>query len=255
VRIRASLVRDSDGIPQFSVLHVEDITERRRTAEALRESEDRFRIMADCSPTMMWVTDADGGCQFVNQAYREFFGTTYEQVAGDKWQGLLHPDDASEYIGAFHSAVREHASFQAEARVRRADGEWRLLGSHAEPRLSPQGEYLGHVGLSADITERRQAEQAIRDSREFAQSTIDALSSHICVLDEAGRIIAVNRAWKQFAEANHKVGAEFLNTGGDGGFGEGANYLTVCDHSIGADASEAFEVAAGIRAVLEGKRS
>ena len=62
--------------------------------------------------------------------------------------------------------MRERAPFRAEARIRRADGEWRLIGSYATPRLSPGGEYLGHVGLSADITERRQAEQALRSSEE-----------------------------------------------------------------------------------------
>ena len=132
----------------------------------LRESEERFRIMADGCPTMMWVTDAEGGNQFINRAYREFCGTTYEQVEGGKWQVLIHPDDAPEYVGAFQRAVREHTPFRAEARVRRADGEWRWFGSYAEPRLSPGGEYLGHVGLSSDITERKQAEQALQSSEE-----------------------------------------------------------------------------------------
>ena len=152
--------------PLYRVVHVEDITERKRAEEALRESEERFRIMADSCPTMMWVTDARGRNQFINRAYREFCGITHEQVEGGKWQLLLHPDDAPEYIGAFQRAVREHTPFRAEARVRRADGEWRWFGSYAEPRFSPGGEFLGHVGLSPDITERKQAEQALRTSEE-----------------------------------------------------------------------------------------
>ena len=67
---------------------------------------------------------------------------------------------------AFDRAVREHTPFRAEARFRRADGEWRWVGSYAEPRLSPDGEFLGHVGLSPDITERKQAEQALQSSEE-----------------------------------------------------------------------------------------
>jgi len=84
------------------------------------------------------------------------------------------PDDAPAYFEAFRRAVEEHGSFRAEARVRRADGEWRWIGSHAEPRLAPGGEYLGHVGLSSDITERMRAEQAIR----FQLSLIRAI--HEC---------------------------------------------------------------------------
>jgi PAS domain S-box-containing protein len=89
----------------------------------------------------------------------------------------LHPDDAAAYIETFAKAIHERSSFSAEARVRRADGEWRLVGSRAEPRFSPSGEFLGHVGLSADITDREASASALRQAKEFAQATIDALTS------------------------------------------------------------------------------
>ena len=157
-----------------------DISQRLRAEAAMHESENRFRTMADSCPTMLWVTDADGGSEFINRMYREFTGATHQQVEGDKWQLLIHPDDAPDYVAAFQRAIRDQAPFRAEARVRRSDGQWRLLGCYAEPRLSPGGTFLGHAGLSTDITERKQAEQAMRDAREFAQATIDALSSHVC---------------------------------------------------------------------------
>jgi PAS domain S-box-containing protein len=255
-RVKVSVVRDPGGTPQCHVVHVEDITERKRAEEALHESEDRFRVMADSCPTMLWVTNAEGGSQFINRAYREFCGTTHEEVDGGKWQLLVHPDDVTEYAAAFHRAVREHAPFRAEARVRRADGEWRWFGSYATPRLSPGGTFLGHVGLSSDITERRRAELALRDSQEFAQSTIDALSSHVCVLNETGTIIAVNQPWRAFAEANPSVGADHvrLESRDRRCLGEGANYLTVCDRAVGPEAPQAAEFAAGIRSVLQGER-
>ena len=166
VRVRVSLVRDANGDPSYFVVHVEDITERKRVQEALCESEERFRIMADGCPEVMWVTDAEGGSQFINRAHREFCGTPVEHLEGDKWQLLFHPDDAPEYVGAFQRAVREHAPFRGEARLRRADGEWRWVSTHAAPRFSQSGEFLGHVGLCPDITERKQAEQALRSSEE-----------------------------------------------------------------------------------------
>jgi PAS domain S-box-containing protein len=165
-RVKVSLVRDTGGSPLYSVAHVEDITERRRTEAALRESEGRFRIMADSCPTMLWVTDAAGGPQFINRAYREMFGVTSEQVEGHKWQAMIHPDDAPAYVGIFQRAVRERTAFRAEARFRSADAEWRWVFSHAEPRFSPGGEFLGHVGLSLDITERKQSEQALLATEE-----------------------------------------------------------------------------------------
>jgi len=143
-----------------------DITERKGVEDAMRESEERFRLMADSCPSMMWVTNAEGGSEFINRAYREFCGTSFEEVEGSKWQLLIHPDDVAEYVAAFHRALREHKPFRAEARFRRADGDWRLFGVYAEPRLSPGGAFLGHIGLSADITARRLAEQALRSSEE-----------------------------------------------------------------------------------------
>ncbi len=201
-------IRDASGTVVAAVALLRDITEQHRGEQRLRESEERFRSMADSSSSIMWVTGADGNVEFVNRAYRTFFGVAGEAVLPGERRALLHPEDGAGYRAAFEEAVREHLPFAAEARVRAADGQWRLLGSRAQPRFSPDGEFLGHVGLSADITERRQMDQALRGSREFAQSTIDALSSHLCVLDEAGTIIAVNQAWREFAESNLETGAE-----------------------------------------------
>ncbi len=142
-----------------------DITERTRAEEALRESEERFRIMADGSPVILWVTDARGGNQFVNRTYREYFGA--DEVGGDKWQTFLHPDDAAKYAEAFSGAVREHRPFSTEARVRRKDGEWRWAASHAEPRYSGTGEYLGHVGITLDITDQRRLEEQLQQSQKL----------------------------------------------------------------------------------------
>jgi signal transduction histidine kinase len=109
--------------------------------------------------------------------------------------------------------------------------------------------------MATDITERRRSEHALRDSRALAQSTIDALSSHICVLDQAGTIIAVNQAWKGFAEANRRDPGESQTGCADGdSVGEGANYLSVCDLAAGSGVTEDAEFADGIRAVLSGER-
>ena len=164
-RIRISLVRDKTGAPLHTVVHVEDITEQKRTEEALQESEDRFRIMADSCPAVMWVTSAAGRLEFINRTGREFIGARRGPSENFKWQSLIHPDDAR-YVADCGRAVREHASFRGEARFLRADGEWRWFAGYMEPRFSANGEYLGMVGLGPDITERKHAEQALQRSEE-----------------------------------------------------------------------------------------
>lgn len=140
-----------------------DITKRKKVEETLKESEERFRIMADSSPLMIWVHDTDGNIQFVNVAYREFFGVTFEQVKGPSWQPLVHPEDAETYVSKFLISLREHKPFHAEARVRRGDGEWRWVESFGAPRFSGSGEFLGMVGSSPDITQRKKMERKIEE--------------------------------------------------------------------------------------------
>jgi len=147
-----------------------DITEQRLWEQSLRESEERFRIMADSCPTIIWMSDAMGKTRLTNRICREFFGTTFEQADHDQSRLLIHPGDHSAYVGKFLFALRERASFRAEARVRRSDGEWRWIASHAEPRLSLNGEFLGHVGISLDITDRKQSEEALQKAKDAAEA-------------------------------------------------------------------------------------
>ncbi len=197
-RTTLSTALDSTGKPAFYVIHVEDITEKKRTEEALSESEDRFRVMADSCPTMMWVTNAEGGNQFINQSFRDFCGVTLGQVSDGQWELLIHPDDVCRYKGAFELAVRDRAPFRAEARVRRADGEWRWIGSHAAPRLSPAGAFLGHVGLSSDITARLQAEEALHSSEEKFRQLAENIREVFWVMSpEANEVIYVSPAYEQ----------------------------------------------------------
>ncbi len=199
VRVKISVTQDYGG-PGFFIVHIEDITESKRAENALRESEIRFRTMADGCPTIMWVTDAGGGIVFVNRTAREFFGVTFDRVEGAKWHSLIHPEDAAQYTGAFECALVKRGSFRAEARGRRADGEWRLLGSYAEPRLSPSGEFLGYVGLSSDITDRRRDEEALQFQLSLNRAIQEVSLDGILVISAENRIRSYNkgflRVWK-----------------------------------------------------------
>jgi PAS domain S-box-containing protein len=196
--IRLSTVKDSAGQEIFRVVQIEDVTSHKRAEEALSESEDRFRTIADSCPTMLWVTGPEGGSVFLNKALRQFSGVTPDELEGGKWQLSVHPDDLECYSGQFGEAVRTQTSFRAEARVRRADGEWRWLGSHAAPRISSGGVFLGHVGLSSDITARLEAEQALRSSEEKFRQLAENIREVFWILSPAGnRVLYVSPAYEQ----------------------------------------------------------
>jgi PAS domain S-box-containing protein len=169
VRVRISAVRDAAGDVTRFIAHVEDISGRKRAEEALRESEERFRIMADSCPAAIWVSDETGGLRFANRASREVLGIVSEDMAGDRWSAGFHPDDAPAYVAAFARSVAERAPFQAEVRYRISDGQWRWAATYAKPRFSPAGAFLGHVGISPDITDRKLAEEALQAAREAAE--------------------------------------------------------------------------------------
>jgi PAS domain S-box-containing protein len=156
-----------DDSTRFGI--AKDITEQRLSEESLRESEQRFRVMADNCPTIIWVTDAAGRTRLANRMCREFFGTTFEQADADQSRLFIHPDDHASYVGKFLLAVRDRTPFRAEARVRRADGEWRWIASDAAPRLSSNGDFLGHVGITPDITDRKHSEEVLQKAKDAAE--------------------------------------------------------------------------------------
>ncbi|MBS1818354.1 MAG: PAS domain S-box protein [Acidobacteria bacterium] len=140
------------------------VLEQVRLRTRLEESEARFRLMADTSPIMIWATDREGRVEFVNRAYQEFFGRTEADIRTHGWAGLVHSEDAPRYAQAFAAAASRGTSFHAEARVRRADGAWRWIASYASPRFGEQGQVIGMVGSSPDVTEMHEALAQARDA-------------------------------------------------------------------------------------------
>jgi PAS domain S-box-containing protein len=169
---RISPVQGTNGGIAGYVAIMRDVTERRLAEEVAKESEERFRAMADGCPMPLWITNPEGKIQFVNRAFGQFMGDSLERVMGNNWQKLIHPEDAPGFIKECLLALQEQRSFTREARVQQIDGEWRWFTAFVAPRFSPSGEFLGHVGLDADITERKRTEQALQKSEEnFRQLT------------------------------------------------------------------------------------
>jgi PAS domain S-box-containing protein len=133
--------------------------ERREAEEALRSSEERYRLLADAIPQIVWTTGLDGSNEYLNQRWFEYTGSTPDQSSGYGWMGALHPDDRARTTEEWARA-RDHAeSFEAEYRLRRADGSYRWHLVLAMPLRDGSGRIAKWFGTCTDIDDRKRAEQ------------------------------------------------------------------------------------------------
>ncbi len=138
--------------------------ERARAERAVRDSESRFRTMADHAPVMVWVTETDGRCTYLSRSWYEFTGQTPAQGLGFGWLDATHPDDRETSDAAFRSANAQQRPFRLEYRLRRADGSYRWAIDSAAPHFSDSGEFMGYIGSVIDIEDRKRMEQALAAS-------------------------------------------------------------------------------------------
>ena len=151
---------ESDGRKMFTVI-IRDITERCRAEEAIRESEERFRLVANTAPVMIWTAGTDRKCSYVNKTWLDFTGRPLEAELGDGWAGGLHPDDLARSLQTYREAFDRRESFELQYRLRRHDGEYRWVLDKGVPRFNPDGTFAGYIGSCIDITERKLAEEGL----------------------------------------------------------------------------------------------
>ena len=167
-----------------------DVNERKRVEEQLRESEERFRALADSAPVLIWIAGPQE-TQFCNQAYRDFVGVADDsELVGLGWSKYLHPDDREAYIAAYLTALNQREQFEADFRMRRADGQYRWMKSLAKPRFTDTETFLGYAGCTIDIHDRKIAEAQLALLAAVVNSSQDAIYSF--TLD--ARIISWNSA-------------------------------------------------------------
>jgi PAS domain S-box-containing protein len=147
--------------------------------EKLRESEERFRLIADSAPVPIWVTKLDRSRSFVNRAYIDFLGITYEQAVNYDWRNIIHPDDAPRILAESLAGEATLEPFVLEGRFRRSDGEMRWLRSISQPRWGPSGEHIGFIGVASDITEWKQATETLRQVNEMLERKVEERTSDL----------------------------------------------------------------------------
>lgn len=168
--------------------------ERTRAEAEVRESEARFRAIADTAPVLIWVTNEDRSRAFVNQAYVAYYGGTYEQARDANWRDVLHPDDHERIIGESLAGEAKGQPFSLEARYLRHDGDYRWLKSFSRPRVGASGQIIGFVGVAFDVTDIRETNARLIAAAAERDAILGQLGEGVIVTDPEGTITFVNEA-------------------------------------------------------------
>lgn len=168
-----------------------DVTYRHEAEARLRESEARFRTMADDAPVMTWITDEGGDCIYLNRRWYEFTGQTEAEGLGRGWLDAVHPDDRHLSVQTFLAANADRKPFRLEYRLRNRDGSYRWALDAASPRIAADGALLGYFGSVIDIDERRQAEARLR-------TLTDVVPAFVWFASPDGHLHFLNDRWCEF---------------------------------------------------------
>ena len=189
---RGAAARAPDGTPLRWIGSITDITEGKQADEALRESESRFRQLAESLPQLVWTCQPDGPCDYFNRQWIEFTGVPEAQQLGFGWLEQLHPDDRAPTIVAWEAAVASGANFSVEFRIRRHDGEYRWFDTRAVRLLDAEGHTTKWYGSNTDITERKTAETVLRESEARYRTLLENIPQQIFMKSRTFRYVSVN---------------------------------------------------------------
>ncbi|QMU28765.1 PAS domain-containing sensor histidine kinase [Adhaeribacter radiodurans] len=200
-----------------------DITALNEAQQKIEESEQRFRLMADASPTMIWSLAPDASLKYANSFMLGFLGISMEKYKADNWLPYIHPEDQQRSIHTIGEAFEQRQPFRNEHRFLRHDGEYRWLLSQAAPSYYPNGEIYGYVGSSVDITEIKQAEMKLQHyAQELATVNEELRFSHNQVQEANIKLSSINQQLSRMNAdmdnfiytASHDLKAPILNIEG-----------------------------------------
>jgi len=167
-----AMVRCKDGSSRYIEFHFAsfgdtglvsfvELTDRQRAEAALRESEERFRLVANAAPMMIWMSGTPKLCDYFNQTWLQFTGRSIREELGNGWAEGVHPEDLAQCMDTYTKAFDQREPFEMEYRLRRHDGEYRWVLDLGAPRFNADASFAGYIGSCLDITERKLAEDAL----------------------------------------------------------------------------------------------
>ncbi|MCB0286710.1 MAG: PAS domain S-box protein, partial [Calditrichaeota bacterium] len=190
-------MRDGSGKLRMTLGIVEDITQQHQQLTQIRESERRFRLLADATPALVWMADTEGQRYHYNNQWLNYTGRTLSEELADGWKSEIAPDDLQMYLKRYQLAIVEQVPFALEYRLRRADGSYRWMMERGEPIFTDGQQFIGFIGVCMDVTKRISAEQELQHQKDFIQQVIDLNPNLIYVKDISGNFVMVNQTVAQ----------------------------------------------------------
>ncbi|MBU0508410.1 PAS domain S-box protein [bacterium] len=190
----ATPTRDPDGNVTGSILMLVDLTEAKRVEAALRESEERFRSLADTAPVLMWMAGVHRHCFYFNRMWLQFSGRSIRTEYGKGWLGGVHPEDRESVLNVYDHAFDARRPFMTEFRLLHSDNTYHWVLDRGVPRTTPDGKFTGFIGTCTDITDLKRAEEALRESEERFRAIFLAARDPIFIKDCNRRYVHVNPA-------------------------------------------------------------
>ncbi|WP_197507482.1 PAS domain-containing protein [Mesorhizobium sp. AA23] len=175
----------------------------------LRLSEERFRLMSEDAPVMIWTSDSNGHCSHLNRLLRDFWGIDESAVATFQWQDTIHPEDAPLVASAMATALATRSRVGLMARYRSAEGGYRVLQTEARPNYAPDGKFMGMIGVNIDVTEKERAEKALRESERRFRDMSDAMPQLVWTADGQGRVDYCNTRVSEYVEGRTGTQGDF----------------------------------------------
>jgi len=167
---------DSDNKITGVIANSRDITDKHLVEDALRESESRFRVMADTAPVLIWMSDITKKCTYFNKIWLDFTGRTLEQELGDGWAEGVHKDDLEPNLKIYTESFDKRVEFKLEYRLRHKDGSYRWIYDHGVPRYTEEGKFVGYIGSCIDINAQRELRESYRVQSEMLQNMAEGTS-------------------------------------------------------------------------------
>lgn len=175
-----------------------DMDERKRAEEALQESEERFRSIANTAPVMIWMSGDDKYSDFFNTCWLNFTGRTIEQESGDGWQQGVHPDDLENCIKVYDESYAARQAFHVEYRLRRYDGQYRWVSDSAVPRYTPMGQFIGFISACMDIDDEKIHNKRLQESELLFKTIASVSPVGLWMTDEKGTTTFINQTWSEW---------------------------------------------------------